>query len=101
MDHSMFAFTAVAMLAATLAIGHGAAAQSPSVEGCYRADRPLGTSAGSAYGRVVPGEAGRRIGEDSVALPSHLPPASRRSRRASRNGDGQVVGRREQVGRHR
>ena len=35
---------------------------------CYRADRPLGTSAGSAVGRGVPGVVGREIGEDSASL---------------------------------
>jgi hypothetical protein len=37
--------------------------------GCYRADRPLGTSAGSVEFRGVPGVAGRYIGEDSASLP--------------------------------
>lgn len=55
------------------ATGHAArqaAALQPSRSaGCYRADRALGTSAGSAIGRGVPGAVGRRIGEDSTSLP--------------------------------
>ena len=46
--------------------------QTPSgtdnLPGCYRADRPLGTSAGSAQFRGVPGFAGHYIGEDSASL---------------------------------
>lgn len=43
--------------------------QPATPDGCYQADRPLGTSAGSALGRGVPGLVGRRIGEDSASLP--------------------------------
>jgi hypothetical protein len=68
MYHRIFAFAAAVILDAAPAGGYGVAAQSASVEGCYRADRPLGTSAASAYGREVPGDVGRRIGEDSVGL---------------------------------
>jgi hypothetical protein len=45
------------------------AATPAAIEGCYRADRALGTSAASANGRAIPGEVGRRIGEDSAAMP--------------------------------
>ena len=45
-----------------------ALAQVAQGQGCYRADRPLGTSAGSAVGRGVPGMVGRQIGEDSASL---------------------------------
>jgi hypothetical protein len=42
--------------------------QDTTVVGCYRADRPLGTSAGSALDRSVPGAVGHRIGKDSASL---------------------------------
>lgn len=45
-----------------------ASAQPAPGQHCYRADRPLGTSAGSAVGRGVPGAVGRQIGEDSASL---------------------------------
>lgn len=45
-----------------------AAVRPAASEGCYRADRALGTSAGSALGRGVPGLVGRQIGEDSATL---------------------------------
>lgn len=45
-----------------------ASAQPAHGQRCYRADRPLGTSAGSAVGRGVPGAVGRQIGEDSASL---------------------------------
>lgn len=65
----LLVFTVATLIVlATPIPGHDAAAQSRDIEGCYRADRPLGTSAGSVYGRVVAGEAGRRIGEDTVGL---------------------------------
>jgi hypothetical protein len=45
-----------------------ALAQLPEPLGCYRADRALGTSYNTAFGRGVPGPIGRQIGEDSVSL---------------------------------
>jgi hypothetical protein len=46
-----------------------AVAQLPEIPGCYRADRALGTSAMSAFGRGVAGPVGLRTGEDSASLP--------------------------------
>lgn len=58
-----------------LSASRPAAAQGPPASAhpaaavrCYRADRALGTSAGSAEWRGVPGPVGRRIGEDSGSL---------------------------------
>jgi hypothetical protein len=65
--------------AVLLAVGTSARGASPTIiqprrphagEGCYRADRPLGTSAGSALGRGIPAPYGARIGEDSASLSS-------------------------------
>lgn len=51
------------------ALGQARARLSPDPVGCYRVDRPLGSSAGSAKGRGVPGLAGKSIGEDGASLP--------------------------------